>query len=238
MRARVKFSKTGVMRYVGHLDLMRFFQKAVKRAELPIRYSEGFNPHQIMSFASPLGVGLTSEGEYMDIDLKEKVDSVSAVKALNDNMVEGLEITGFRYLPDDAEKCMSAVTAASYVVTYKDSKDDACYIDNICDLKVKFFDEAASINIVKKTKKGERELDLKPLIYRFNISVQDNVPVYDLLLSSGSTDNIKPELVVKAFHEYLGLPEFEDLSLDIRRIDMFTGEPDNFISLGAIGDEH
>lgn len=238
MRARVKFSKTGVMRYVGHLDLMRFFQKAVKRAELPIRYSEGFNPHQIMSFASPLGVGLTSEGEYMDIDLKEKVDSVSAVKALNDNMVEGLEITGFRYLPDDAEKCMSAVTAASYVVTYKDPKDDACYIDNICDLKVKFFDEAASINIVKKTKKGERELDLKPLIYRFNISVQDNVPVYDLLLSSGSTDNIKPELVVKAFHEYLGLPEFEDLSLDIRRIDMFTGEPDNFISLGAIGDEH
>ena len=238
MRARVKFSKTGVMRYVGHLDLMRFFQKAVKRAELPIRYSEGFNPHQIMSFASPLGVGLTSAGEYMDIDLKEKVDPVSAVKALNDNMVEGLEITGFRYLPDDAEKCMSAVTAASYVVTYKDSKDDACYIDNICDLKVKFFDEAASINIVKKTKKGERELDLKPLIYRFNISVQDNVPVYDLLLSSGSTDNIKPELVVKAFHEYLGLPEFEDLSLDIRRIDMFTGEPDNFISLGAIGDEH
>lgn len=238
MRARVKFSKTGVMRYVGHLDLMRFFQKAVKRAELPIRYSEGFNPHQIMSFASPLGVGLTSEGEYMDIDLKEKVDSVSAVKALNDNMVEGLEITGFRYLPDDAEKCMSAVTAASYVVTYKDPKDDACYIDNICDLKVKFFDEAASINIVKKTKKGERELDLKPLIYRFYISVQDNVPVYDLLLSSGSTDNIKPELVVKAFHEYLGLPEFEDLSLDIRRIDMFTGEPDNFISLGAIGDEH
>ena len=236
MRARVKFSKTGVMRYVGHLDLMRFFQKAVKRSELPIRYSEGFNPHQIMSFASPLGVGLTSEGEYMDIDLKEKVDSVSAVKALNDNMVEGLEITGFRYLPDDAEKCMSAVTAASYVVTYKDPKDDACYIDNICDLKVKFFDEAASINIVKKTKKGERELDLKPLIYRFNISIEDKVPVYDLLLSSGSTDNIKPELVVKAFHEFLGLPEFDELSLDIMRVDMYTGETDNFISLGNIGE--
>ena len=236
MRARVKFSKAGIMRYVGHLDLMRFFQKAVKRSNLPIRYSEGFNPHQIMSFASPLGVGLTSEGEYMDIDLKEKVDAETALKALNDNMVEGLEITGFKYLPDNAEKCMSAVTAASYVVTYKDSKDDACYIENIVDLKAKFFDEAHAINIVKKTKKGERELDLKPLIYRFNIKVEEGVPVYDLLLSSGSTDNIKPELVVKAFHEFLGLPEFDELSLDIMRVDMYTGEPDNFISLGNIGE--
>ncbi|MBQ7469091.1 MAG: DUF2344 domain-containing protein [Pseudobutyrivibrio sp.] len=238
MRARVKFAKTGIMRYVGHLDLMRFFQKAVKRSNLPIKYSEGFNPHQIMSFAAPLGVGLTSEGEYMDIDLKEKVDAAMALEVLNKNMVEGLEITGFKYLPDDAEKCMSAVTAASYIVTYKDSKDDACYIDNITDLKAKFFDEAHAINIVKKTKKGERELDLKPLIYHFNISIEDKVPVYDLLLSSGSTDNIKPELVVKAFHEFLGLPEFDDLSLDIKRVDMFTGEPDNFVSLGEIGDEH
>ena len=238
MRVRVRFEKNGIMRYVGHLDLMRFFQKAVKRSGLPIRYSEGFNPHQIMSFASPLGVGLTSQGEYMDIDLKEKVDAKAALEALNNNMVEGLEITGFKYLPDDAEKCMSAVTAASYIVTYKDSKDDACYVDNIADLKQKFFDEAPFISIIKKTKKGERELDLKPLIYRFNLDIKDGVPVYDFLLSSGSTDNIKPELVVKAFHEFLGLPEFDELSLDIRRIDMFTGEPDNFISLGDIGNEH
>ena len=153
MRVRVKFEKTGIMRYVGHLDLMRFFQKAVKRSELPIRYSEGFNPHQIMSFASPLGVGLTSVGEYMDIDLKSEVASVDGLSRLNENMVEGLAITSFKYLPDDAEKCMSAVTAASYVVTYKDTKDDACYIDNIADLKVKFFDEAHEINIVKSDAK-------------------------------------------------------------------------------------
>ena len=237
MRVRIRFEKTGIMRYVGHLDLMRFFQKAVKRSGLPIRYSEGFNPHQIMSFASPLGVGLTSEGEYMDIDIKEEVASANGISSLNENMVEGLAIISFKYLPDNAEKCMSAVTAASYIVTYKDSKDDACYIANICDLKEKFFDEATAINIVKKTKKGERELDLKPLIYRFNIEVKDGVPVYDLLLSSGSTDNIKPELVIKAFHEYLGLPEFDELTLDIHRVDMFTGEADSFVSLGDIGDD-
>ena len=234
MRVRIRFEKTGIMRYVGHLDLMRFFQKAVKRSNLPIRYSEGYNPHQIMSFAAPLGVGLTSIGEYMDIDIKEAVDADTAIKTLNENMVEGLAITGFNYLPDNAEKCMSALTAASYIVTYKDHKDEACYIENICDLKSKFFDEADAINIVKKTKKGERELDLKPLIYRFNIAVENGVPVYDLLLSSGSTDNIKPELVIKAFHQFLGLPEFDELSLDIMRTDMYTGEPDCLLSLNDI----
>ena len=237
MRVRIRFEKTGIMKYVGHLDLMRFFQKAVKRAGIPIKYSEGFNPHQIMSFAAPLGVGLTSLGEYMDIDIKEQISSKEAIKFLNDNMVEGLSIVSFKYLPDDAAKCMSAVTAAGYTVSYKDSKDDICYIDNLNDLKTKFFDEAQSIYIVKKTKKGERELDLKPLIYRFNLNIIDNIPVYDFLLSSGSSDNIKPELVIRAFHEYLGLPEFDENSLSIERTDMYTGEVEKFISLGDIGDE-
>ena len=69
MKYRVKFSKNGPVRFVGHLDMMRYFQKAIRRAGLPIKYSEGFNPHQIMSFAAPLGVGVTSDGEYMDIEL-------------------------------------------------------------------------------------------------------------------------------------------------------------------------
>ena len=115
---------------------------------------------------------------------------------------------------------------------------NACYIENICDLKELFFDKAECINIIKKTKKGQREVDLKPLIYRFDISIKDGIPVYDLLLSSGSSDNIKPELVIKAFHEFLGLLEFDELSLDIHRVDMYTGQPNQFISLGEIGDEH
>lgn len=238
MRVRIRFEKTGVMRYVGHLDLMRFFQKAVKRSCLAIRYSEGFNPHQIMSFAAPLGVGLESLGEYMDIDLKEDISSEKGLQVLNENMVDGLKIVTFNYLPDDAEKCMSAVTAASYKVSYKNSDDDIKYVENLVDLKNKFFDEAESIFIVKETKKGTRELDLKPLVYRFNMDTSGNLPVYDLLVSSGSVDNIKPELVIKAFHEYIGLPEFDDLSLNITRVDMFTGDKDNLISLGDIGDVH
>ena len=69
MKIRIKFRKYGVMRFVGHLDIMRYFQKAMRRAKIDICYSEGFSPHQIMSFASPLGVGITSDGEYLDIEV-------------------------------------------------------------------------------------------------------------------------------------------------------------------------
>ena len=69
MKIRVKFTKSGPIRFIGHLDVMRFFQKALRRADIDVRYSEGFSPHQIMSFAAPLGLGDTSECEYMDIEV-------------------------------------------------------------------------------------------------------------------------------------------------------------------------
>ena len=103
MKVRIKFSKSGSMVYIGHLDIMRYFQKAIRRSGLPIKYSEGFNPHQIMSFAAPLGVGLSSSGEYMDIELKEFVPSQEALQRLQATMVDGMEVTSFRYLPDNAK---------------------------------------------------------------------------------------------------------------------------------------
>ena len=85
------------MKYIGHLDIMRYFQKAIRRSGLPIKYSEGFNPHQIMSFASPLGVGITSEGEYMDIELKEEVSCKEVLDKLQSTMVDGMEICKVMY---------------------------------------------------------------------------------------------------------------------------------------------
>ena len=75
MKIRIKFRKYGTMKFIGHLDVMRYFQKAIRRAEVNIRYSEGFSPHQIMSFAAPLGVGITSEGEYVDIEVLDTENS-------------------------------------------------------------------------------------------------------------------------------------------------------------------
>ena len=93
MKIRIKFRKYGVMKFVGHLDIMRYFQKAVRRANIDICYSEGFSPHQIMSFAAPLGVGITSDGEYLDIEVHSTESTEKMLATLNAVMVEGVEIT-------------------------------------------------------------------------------------------------------------------------------------------------
>ena len=101
MKARIKFRKYGVMRFIGHLDVMRFFQKSMRRAGIPIAFTGGYSPHMIMSFAQPLGVGVTSNGEYLDIELKEEIDPQEAVRRLNEVMVEGIEVVNFCRISDD-----------------------------------------------------------------------------------------------------------------------------------------
>ena len=104
MNIRMKFKKSGCMKFIGHLDVMRYFQKAIRRAEIDIAYSEGFSPHMIMSFAAPLGVGLTSEGEYVDLQVNSCKNSKAAVDALNKVMVEGMEVVSFKLLPENVKK--------------------------------------------------------------------------------------------------------------------------------------
>ena len=95
MKARIKFRKYGIMRFIGHLDVMRYFQKAMRRADIPIAFTGGYSPHMIMSFAQPLGIGITSDGEYLDIELTESISSEAAVGRLNQVMAEGIDVVSF-----------------------------------------------------------------------------------------------------------------------------------------------
>ncbi len=234
MKIRIKFAKESVMKYVGHLDMMRYFQKAMRRAEIPMKYSEGYNPHQIMSFAAPLGVGITSVGEYLDIETTEELEEAKALQALNATMVPGIRVLAYHKLPENAKNAMASVAAASYEISYKNGYECDLTLSQLKEMKQHFYDEASSIMIVKKTKKSERELDLKPLIYTFDI-VEDEQHsiVYQLQVSTGSTDNIKPELVLNHFHQYAGMKDCEG-KLAIHRLDLFTGEPGAFLSLGEV----
>ena len=120
MNIRMKFKKHGCMKFIGHLDIMRYFQKAIRRADIDIAYSEGFSPHMIMSFAAPLGVGLTSEGEYVDLQVNSCVSSKAAVDALNSVMVDGMEVVSFKMLPENVKNAMSSVAAADYFVNWRE----------------------------------------------------------------------------------------------------------------------
>ena len=112
MKLRIKFRKYGSIRFIGHLDVMRFFQKANRRAELDVAYTGGFSPHQIMSFAAPLGVGLTSNGEYMDLEVHSLTSCEDVKQRLNAASVPGIEITSVKILPDKAGNAMASVAAA------------------------------------------------------------------------------------------------------------------------------
>ena len=250
MKARIKFSKSGAMKYVGHLDIMRYFQKVIRRSGIPIKYSEGFNPHQIMSFAAPLGVGLTSSGEYMDIELTEEVPCKELLQAISNEMVDEMDIESVKYLPEKATNAMASVEASTYTLTYKHPEDFPFSLDELKEKKVAFYDDATSINVVKKTKKGEREVDLKPLIYKFDIVSGENVAdfddtletrpeiVFEINISTGSNDNIKPELALYHFFKSFGIETQERASFFIHRVDMLTRDADgNLISLDDVGYE-
>lgn len=121
MKARIKFRKYGVLRFIGHLDVMRYFQKVMRRADIPIAFTGGYSPHMIMSFASPLGIGLTSDGEYFDIELAAPVNSSDAVRRMNEAGVEGIEVLSFRRISDEKKMTgMTILAAADYLITLRE----------------------------------------------------------------------------------------------------------------------
>lgn len=196
MKIRIKFSKEGTMKYIGHLDTMRYFQKVMRRAEVDIRYSEGFSPHQIMSFAAPLGVGITSRGEYVDIEVLSTESSVRMIERLNDVMNEGVEILSYKRLPDQAAAAMSLVAAADYTVRFRQGYEPADWKEFAHGLSD--FLERDSIPVVKKTKKGEREINIRPWIYRLEPEKDHTIR---MRVAAGSAANLKPELVIQAYME-------------------------------------
>lgn len=237
MKIRIKFRKWGVMKFIGHLDMMRYFQKAMRRADIDIRYSEGFSPHQIMSFAAPLGVGLTSDSEYFDIEVNSTMSSAEAVATLNAVMVDGVEVTGYVQLPDTAKTAMSLVAAADYSLSYKTGYESPYTAAEWQKLVEQEFTSQPAFTIIKKTKKSEREVDLKPLVYDFQVTEQEGNPVFLLKVSTGSTDNIKPELVLSSIYERLGL-SYNENAIQIHRMEVYArDEEGGLIPLEALGME-
>ena len=236
MKIRIKFRKWGVMKFIGHLDMMRYFQKAMRRAHIDICYSEGFSPHQIMSFAAPLGVGITSDGEYLDIEVNASESSEASMKALNATMVDGVMVTSYVRLPDDAKTAMSIVAAADYRLSYKEGYESPYTTSQWKEIVQKHFTEQPKFLIVKKTKKSEREVDLKPLVYQFFVEGDENAPQFHISVSTGSVDNIKPELVLSSVYEKCGLV-YEDAAIQIHREEVYArGENGALIPLCDMGE--
>lgn len=195
MKLRIKFSKHGVLKFIGHLDVMRYFQKAIRRAGIDITYSTGFSPHQIMSFAAPLGLGLESNGEYMDIEVNSLTSSKDFIDALNAQMVDGIKILEAKLLSDDAGNAMASVAAARYTIAFR----EGCRPNFLTSQVISDFMSQDEIIVTKKTKKGESTFDMKPFL--FALSFDDVKSELSMTVDASSSGNIKPALVLKAVYD-------------------------------------
>lgn len=215
MKYRVKFSKNGAIKYIGHLDVMRYFQKAIRRAHIPIAYTEGFSPHQILSFAFPLSVGFTSEGEYFDMELTEETDENVIFESLNSQLNEGIQIIAVKKLPDKSPNCMSSVFAASYEVTIKDK---VSLPDDFQNRAVDFYSQQTiPVNKPKKKGGGYIFIDLKEYLYDFNAISNNSI---GFTVNASSDSNIKPTFVTECLLNYMGA-EIPENAFDVKRIDIF-----------------
>lgn len=226
MKIRIKFAKEGTMKFIGHLDVMRYFQKLLRRADIPIAYTTGMSPHQIMSFAMPLGIGIESDAEYVDIEITEPIGSGIAIKRMNDNNVEGIRILSFKELPDNAINAMASIQAADYEVRFREGY--APDFPFMASLKALY--SMDSMPVLKKTKKSESVVDIKPGIY----SLGGDDECIKMCLSCGSTLNIKPELVIGAVFKNENR-ELNEYALLIRRKEIYTRINDELTSLDEIG---
>lgn len=216
MKVRIKFRKYGALRFIGHLDVMRFFQKVMRRAQIPIAFTSGYSPHMIMSFASPLGIGLTSDGEYFDIELAESISSEEAVRRMNAVTAEGIKVVSFRQIAEEKKMTgMAIVAAADYLVGMDTEDETACF--KKYGAAIRTFLEQPQIVVLKQTKRSEQEVDIRPLIYQMDL--QEN-GIY-LKLAAGSVQNLKPELVMSAFCQFAGIDKNE-ASYTWHRLEMYA----------------
>lgn len=235
MKARIKFRKYGALRFIGHLDVMRFFQKVMRRADIPIAFTGGYSPHMIMSFASPLGIGLTSDGEYFDIELRESIPSDEAVRRMNDACVEGIEVLSFRQISDEKKMTgMTILAGADYLVSPKAG------VSFLTDWKEQFTEFMAQreIRVIRQTKKSEREVDILPMIYQWECRGDSLF----FQLAAGSSENLKPDLVMDAFLDYADLKaDPSSGAFSYHRLEMYANADKNggrsLVTLESLGTE-
>ena len=209
MKYRLWFVKKGVLRFISHLDVNRTMMRALRNAEVPMTYSQGFNPRPLLTFALPLSLGIESDCESMDIQTEIEIDCEKTVEKLNRFLPPQLHMINCALPVNDPK----FITEAAYriVLTCPDSKN-----------KFERFWNADKITVTKKTKSGSKEIDLKPLVKIGEITGTDQKCKFEAIMPTGTAENINPMLLTDALREQ-GAPEAE-VSITRTEVRMKNGE--------------
>ena len=208
---RVKYCKGGPIKYISHLNLAQVFTRAIRRADIPVVKSEGFNPRFRISFGPPLPLGISSTSEYLDIRLKEEIKTEELVGKLNRVLPQGLKILRAKIIPSSAGSLVKIIDKASYIITLKikevlldsavkNQENESKELEQKVEKNNKRFLNLDEITVEKQTKNGIKRVDIKPSI--LDIKVQKfKSPILKLRLEIriGQQGNLNPRYVAKAW---------------------------------------
>ena len=195
---RLKFVKFGTLQYISHLDLQRTFNRIINRACLPVWYTKGFNPHIKLVFSTPLSVGSESVCEYLDIRIDREMSCDEIKERLNAEMTKEFYITE-AYVPDSD---FSEIKWASYKISI--TTDGAS--DELAQ-KIQKTLTTSPLNLIKRTKAGEKEIDIIPLISSVKVGYNEENGCIDIdtTVSASSTEYLNPELLISGLKNSLGI---------------------------------
>lgn len=218
---RLKYCKESGMRFVSHLDLLKIFSRAARRCKLPLSYSQGFNPHPELVFNSPLPLGVTSESEFVDISLDEEILPEQCMHLLASALPEGIRPVSVRKLSPGEPTVMKHVCSCEYGLSVRiEGISPGAYIDGIQSLLT----SNEAILVMKKSKSGVKETDIRPMIFNFfeNISVQDSGIFFHCRVSAGNVVNLRPEVAVNGLTEHAFGEQCHVQILSVHKVRYYT----------------
>ncbi len=189
----IKYARDERVKYISHLDFVRLFHRTVRRADLPFMFSQGFNPHPIMTVAQPLSVGVTSECEYMNVGFDGDFSTEELKTRINSSLPPGYSIVDVKKVNSKKEIDLTTLDRAVYVVEIE-------YEGNI---DIDTFLKNTELKVMKKSKSGIKESDIRPYIYDLKcLDKKDNILTIEMCIAIGNVYNLKPETVIDAMEKY------------------------------------
>ena len=188
MRALVQFEKTGVAKYISHLDLQRSIQRAIRRAGLPIAYSQGFNPHMQISYATALSLGIESKCEIMELTLQRDIPAKTIMDGMNAALPVGFRISGCREVIETGKKARSL---ASVIMRAQYEVVPSCN----CREKIIEFERCENFIVQKRSKKGINDVNIRPMVYDI---VCDGDGKITMMLEHTAQSSLNPELLLES----------------------------------------
>lgn len=228
-KMRIKFTKLGDLRYISHLDLMQTISRAMRRAKVPIAFSQGYNPHHIMSLGSALALGLTSDAEYMDIELKEEMAGDKFIEEMVPHLPEGLKFLQAEMIPFKTKSLMAQINIAVYLINLKTDLEKEGLEATINE----FYNQEKIIIDRIRTKRGKkkvRKVDLKALMRELKVIYLDGMPILKMTVQTGSRGNARPEEVMGALVEYAE-GKIEEVPLTfVHRLGLYVEDDDKLLT--------